>query len=270
MSKIAFKCSSCGHSLSVDAAYAGKKCKCPRCSKVILIPAAEAAEPASAGSAEGCPGCGRPVAPGQVICVNCGLNLKTGERMQAAVETTPPAVRGLGEGPVRKRYSIRSARGKGGRGKRIALGTPADIVLTPDEEDPEKRITFEGTQSVRGSWFKVLLYTILATAATYGILYLVAQNLGFCAGPGALVWYLIFSRMARATIVTSLHAKASARAVSDDRKSWISVEVSPREWVSFVPVKGMMPRPEETDEKAYETVKDTLGEVLGGNLESKR
>ncbi len=56
----------------------------------------------------------------------------------------------------------------------------------------------------------------------------------------------------------------------DDKRSWLSVEVSPGEWVSFVPVKGMMPRPEETDEKAYEIVKGTLGDMLGDNFEARR
>ena len=270
MAKIAFKCPGCGNALSLDAAHAGKRCRCPGCSKVVLVPASRAPGPAPAESPERCPGCGEPVAAEQVICVNCGLNLTTGERVRTAVEAAPSAAGVTSGRPVRKRYSIRFAGGKGGRGKRIRMGTPADVVLVPDEEDTDKRIEFEGRKSVPGSRLKALVLALLATGAAYWVAHSVAERFDLYSLPSFLVWYVISARMFRASIDTSLYAKGAARAVCDDDRSWISVEVSPGEWVSFVPVKGMMPHPDETDEKAYGIVRDTLGGILGENLESRR
>ncbi len=284
MAKIAFKCENCGHGLAVDSAHAGKKSKCPKCSSAIVIPAAAvrqahdgrvlsppkgaaaATPPVPAKRPDGCPGCGRPVSPEQVICVNCGFNLKTGERLK----TSMPPLRGLSEGPPRKSYPVRFAGGKGGKGKRLSMGTPAEVILTPEEEDPEKRIEFEGRRSVPGGRGKVLVLALLATGAAFWIAHRFAQEYQLYMLPSFLVWYLVLARAFREKIATRLCAKGSARAVYDDKRSWLSVEVSPGEWVSFVTVKGMMPRPEETDEKAYEIVKGTLGDMLGDGLEARR
>ena len=37
-----------------------------------------------------CPGCGKPIADGAVICINCGLNLKTGQKLQTVFEEPEP------------------------------------------------------------------------------------------------------------------------------------------------------------------------------------
>ena len=37
-----------------------------------------------------CPGCGSPLAEGAVICVKCGLNLKTGKKLQTVFEEPEP------------------------------------------------------------------------------------------------------------------------------------------------------------------------------------
>ncbi len=273
MAKITFKCGNCGHSLSVDAAHAGKKSKCPKCKSAIVIPAAAATPPATgpapAKSPDGCPGCGKPVTPEQVICVNCGFNLKTGKRTKTSLIAKPGA-RAVSEGPARKRYPVKFAGGKGGKGKRISMGMPAEVILVPEEEDPEKRIEFEGTKSVRGGRLKVLVLALVLTGVAFWIAHRFVQEYQLYSLPSFLVWYLVLARVFREKVATGLQAKASARAVYDDDRSWLSVEVAPGEWVSFVPVKGMMPRPEETDEKAYEIVKDTLSDMLGDKLESRR
>jgi len=48
--------------------------------------AAPPTKPAAAKAADGrCPGCGSAVKANAVICLNCGMNLRTGERMQTAL-----------------------------------------------------------------------------------------------------------------------------------------------------------------------------------------
>ena len=43
-------------------------------------------EPAAAAGAASCPSCGAEMAEGAVICVQCGLNVKTGEKLETQVE----------------------------------------------------------------------------------------------------------------------------------------------------------------------------------------
>lgn len=63
-----------------------------------------AAEPELAPpAARACPGCGGMLEPNAVLCVQCGYNLQTGERVSAAVEPGPAAPEGapeLGAAPV--------------------------------------------------------------------------------------------------------------------------------------------------------------------------
>lgn len=37
--------------------------------------------------ADACPDCGNPITPNAVICINCGLNLKTGQHLQTKLES---------------------------------------------------------------------------------------------------------------------------------------------------------------------------------------
>ena len=97
---IRFNCQ-CGRELNVKDAMAGKKGKCPGCGAVINVPTleevaalekakaeAEAAEAAAQAEAEAgmieCPHCQKKIAPDSVICIGCGTNLKTGEKMGAS------------------------------------------------------------------------------------------------------------------------------------------------------------------------------------------
>jgi len=113
-------CKACGSQLNVADKFAGKRGKCPKCAAPIDIPNATAGgegdllladEPGAKrpdltnkgwgsaptrshlddlldeagvkGVVEGpvCPNCGSEVQPGAVICIDCGLNLQTGERI---------------------------------------------------------------------------------------------------------------------------------------------------------------------------------------------
>ena len=117
---IAIQCR-CGKSLSVRDELAGKAVKCPGCSQPVRVPAAGSSAAAKPGAAkpsaakpvaarpaassataarssmddlfaeEGldrqvasiCPACNAEMAAGMVMCMKCGFNQQTGERMQA-------------------------------------------------------------------------------------------------------------------------------------------------------------------------------------------
>ena len=104
-------CGSCGSTFNARDELAGKRVKCPKCKERMVIPAANSA-PVSAGVAVAapaaidpmeallqeanigpasrggpiCPSCAAPIAPGAVICVECGFNLETGEQLRVTKE----------------------------------------------------------------------------------------------------------------------------------------------------------------------------------------
>lgn len=117
---IRVNCNACGTQMNVADKFAGKRAKCPKCEAPIDIPkvstgaeddlslADEApkkrTDPTTKGwgatptrshlddlldeagvkaAVEGpvCPGCGAGIQPGAVICIDCGLNFQTGERV---------------------------------------------------------------------------------------------------------------------------------------------------------------------------------------------
>lgn len=99
-----FACPGCGKQYGWKPELAGRKAKCQKCGQVLVVPASpEAAAaagpavpqaPAGAGAVPagaapaqaGCPSCKQPVAPGAVICVQCGYNFKTGQRLSTQVD----------------------------------------------------------------------------------------------------------------------------------------------------------------------------------------
>lgn len=112
---------SCGKTLAVKDALAGKAVKCPACQQVVRIPAAKSASgpspstrsgsrPAAKGPASGasprptpagelddlfaeegfgqrvgatCPACAAEMKPGAVLCTRCGFNTQTGQKLAA-------------------------------------------------------------------------------------------------------------------------------------------------------------------------------------------
>jgi len=104
-------CPACGKRFRWRPEFAGRRARCAACRRVLQLPEQEdgpvlalddAPAPAPAGSgaelrfaADGaggatCPSCHAPVAANAVICVNCGLNLKTGEVLASVVEPASP------------------------------------------------------------------------------------------------------------------------------------------------------------------------------------
>ena len=110
---VELECCRCGKRLRVHPDWAGKKARCPACGAVSVVPAAGPAPgtairpadppgpglppasgdaltvepidsvppPAGAGG-ETCPECGHLMAPGAVICLDCGFNRKTGKQLR--------------------------------------------------------------------------------------------------------------------------------------------------------------------------------------------
>jgi hypothetical protein len=108
---IEFDCPQCGRRLRVAEEARGKKAKCPRCAAVMTapssdedrtgasrvaqavapLPVATAARTRHGDEADGysvhetgptCPGCHKVLARGAVLCVDCGIDLRTGRRLK--------------------------------------------------------------------------------------------------------------------------------------------------------------------------------------------
>ena len=109
MPDIEFNCPHCKQSLAVEETGAGMVVPCPGCNEKIIVPRLEwhcpscgktlpqgvthciacdhqkqvvsAPQPTHIPTSKKCPSCQQPVDKDAVICVNCGLNLKTGEKL---------------------------------------------------------------------------------------------------------------------------------------------------------------------------------------------
>jgi predicted RNA-binding Zn-ribbon protein involved in translation (DUF1610 family) len=108
MSDIKFACPSCQQHIQCGEAYAGLEIPCPTCQVKMTVPTpvgarapapaiapapalrigsaapppmAAAPEAAVATGAPTCPSCGNEVSPRAIMCVKCGTNLRTGQKM---------------------------------------------------------------------------------------------------------------------------------------------------------------------------------------------
>ena len=92
MSVIKFSCPGCGQHIECGPEYAGVQVSCPSCQKAMIVPGAAAAGTFSPPPPAGvtCPGCGVALAEGTVICTSCGMNLRTGKRIQPQVTSALP------------------------------------------------------------------------------------------------------------------------------------------------------------------------------------
>src|SRR5580765_621907 len=91
MSAIKFSCPGCGQHIECGPEYAGAQVNCPTCQKAMIVPGAAPAAfapPQPAGVT--CPGCGVALSEGTVICTSCGMNLRTGKRIQPQVTSPLP------------------------------------------------------------------------------------------------------------------------------------------------------------------------------------
>ncbi|MBI1830208.1 MAG: hypothetical protein HYR84_02010 [Planctomycetes bacterium] len=94
--RIRFFCPECDRGLSVPPEHAGKRIKCPQCAEAIVVPSeGETAliEQAASEKTPGrtCPSCSAALASEAVLCVQCGLDLRTGKKLASAVSQDKPA-----------------------------------------------------------------------------------------------------------------------------------------------------------------------------------
>ncbi|MFP4055820.1 MAG: hypothetical protein ACLF0G_03005 [Candidatus Brocadiia bacterium] len=87
---ITFRCS-CGREFEARDEAAGRHMRCPECGERVQVPQPQdSPEPTDEGEAGPCPECQAPLAPGAVLCTNCGYDLRTGQRLETAAEAEPP------------------------------------------------------------------------------------------------------------------------------------------------------------------------------------
>ena len=136
---IRFRCK-CGKRCRADDTDAGRVARCPRCGEALHVPAsAPAARPAIAEeqSDQSCPSCGKPLAPGTVLCVDCGYHLKRGKTVRRA--TVEPSVDANSD----IRHESDRRRRKAAFGKALCRVSVAILVgVLGGDSDEEKRMSW--------------------------------------------------------------------------------------------------------------------------------
>jgi hypothetical protein len=97
---------SCGKQFKVKEELAGKRGKCVACGRALSVPTLAASadqEKATPSSRRACPTCQETLQPNAVICLNCGLDLRTGKQL-------PHAKSSAGVAPARPSESAPSSR----------------------------------------------------------------------------------------------------------------------------------------------------------------
>ena len=82
-----FECPSCKGSFNLSSSISGEGFKCPNCKTVTQVQTEEANVPRRT-----CPSCLVAVGQDAIICVNCGLNLKTGMTVKSSVAQPLPGL----------------------------------------------------------------------------------------------------------------------------------------------------------------------------------
>jgi hypothetical protein len=129
---ISLSCPKCKKRFSTPDQYAGKKAKCSQCGQIMVVPTPRqnptsdlvtemldeefGPAPSSPNTAaqNACPSCRRAVAPGSVLCVNCGYDFGQGKVRQLSRPAPPPKkqeVFATGVAPPRPKARSRSAAG---------------------------------------------------------------------------------------------------------------------------------------------------------------
>jgi len=85
---IEFDCPECGEHLSLWDELAGKQGACPKCKASLTVPGAEVTM--------ACPKCEGEIPASAIICTHCGVNLKSGQRLETRVNE-PSAVQKVAE-----------------------------------------------------------------------------------------------------------------------------------------------------------------------------
>ena len=235
----------------------------------VIVAAAPPLESPSAvvAPSANCPSCRAPVALDDVICVQCGTNISTGERIRPRIKLSHPAADAAVGSPVQKptEYVIRFASGKGGQGTRLKLRGKGRLCI-----GHLGRVTVEGKLMNQSANNMAILAAFFATAVTAAVVRAIAASGTPCAGPGGCIWYLIFAKMfgVEAPEDLSLSCSGHGAGVYHDRRCWLSLEVTHGEWASFVPTKSSSIF-SATDRAAYSEIKKQLQTTMGNRLRPK-
>jgi hypothetical protein len=84
----------CGKQFKVKEELAGKRGKCAACGRALSVPTLAPSadqEKASPSPRRACPTCRQALQPKAVICLNCGLDLRTGKQLPQAKSSAPAA-----------------------------------------------------------------------------------------------------------------------------------------------------------------------------------
>ena len=99
MSRVTVTCPSCAKTFHVDAGVIGKQGECGRCKHVFTLhettetyKLAEPSVPRVERDVPNCPSCAEELSPDAVICTGCGLDLRTGKRLETATSDASPVM----------------------------------------------------------------------------------------------------------------------------------------------------------------------------------
>lgn len=101
MANTYFTCTECHQSLVIDDTALGTEVVCPLCAQPTIVPfCADPEPPPTTASPQvpaeapvsKCPACGAPIHPHFAVCLECGLNLKTGENVRNKPNPLSPPV----------------------------------------------------------------------------------------------------------------------------------------------------------------------------------
>ena len=255
---IRFSCDQCGAKWQAPDGSEGKTAKCARCACEITIPYPQAQpEPAYfPDDSDGyqCPSCAAAVQPDQVLCTNCGFNFQQGQCLSTELDPpdTEPDTYDLAQEPEptddqysssqstttgpsfgrTEEFRIAMSRGAGGSGKCTGLGPPLLLNFSGSGH-----IEVSGKGSDKTKALMAVGTAIVATIITAVIVTLLANKVGFCAGPGCIIWLLIFFKVFEVNYDDYHRLMPDGKIVYDDRKRWFSLQIEEELWLSFKPRK---------------------------------
>lgn len=231
---IRLSCPRCSKKLKVDDERVGKRVICPGCEKgfQVPLPAPATRVPGATGHYDcSCPNCGsrwdleQKSVGKAMVCGGCEqLIFPTPSRRRltdkelASIRTT-------------WKVSFPSFRGsfRVGRRRAVRLLNPATLLLSRTGS-----LSLETRYDPRGSCG----YAVLASAGTAVLVWLLAQVLGFMAGPGFLVWYWLIRRLRRQYVSIAFDGGRSIVVDRETRRvalhtSFEGTFEGERDWIAF-------------------------------------
>jgi len=137
---------------------------------------------------------------------------------------------------------------KAGKGKKLLLAKPCHLV------SENGTVKLQGRTYKPGSGWLALL----ATFGTFIVVVLVAQAIGFAAGPGYLIWYFIIRSKRKEDI--ELDLSQSTKIIADDTRHRIAIEIPVDETPAWIGIGS---------KADYEQAKSLLSTLPGATIENR-